>query len=397
MISDYTGLINMRRSNNNKLIKAIADAGYKMLSDVDPKDQTFLVECTKGHQYKSRKYNFIKGNHCRICAMERKRNAARDELEKIITAEGYTILNIDGNVGAQTTYNLICPNGHKWSSAYSNLYQGHRCPVCNNNRSFGEKVIFNVLHKEKLPFEYQYRISDENGSYHYLDFLVERPHERPLMIEYDGLQHFTEDSRQKIPKEAMKQQQIRDAFKNKYAYLHKWDLLRIPYSSDSVQKIILALQKKLNVNYDLSYPYTSNIFNINDVTTYYLTHSLAETSSKFNITGSTVLNWFKKRTGLSKEKYIEKHPKYKSSKSEDTAKYFLTHSLAETMSYTKVSRTSVSTYFEQTYGMSKLRYSIMINDYSKNHTLSETLSKFKLTKNELIIVQHNCIYKNKVL
>ena len=378
-------------ATNNLLRDEIKKAGYKLLSEID-KNQTFMVECQHGHVYKGRKNNFLNGYRCRICAREKRREKVRAQLEQILNEEGYIVLSITNDVGANAMYSLICPNNHHWTSAYSNLYQGHRCPMCNDNRSFGEKVIFNVLHKDNFSFEYQYRIREKSGSYHYLDFLVQRPNQKPLVIEYDGLQHFEEDTRDPHPKQAITIRRTRDAFKNKYAYNHKWEILRIPYSHESIKSIISALQKKLDIEYDPTYPYTTNIFDINELTKYYLNHTLAETATTHHISPATVLTWFKKRYSMSKSDYVKKY-NLKGNKKETVAKYFLTNGLYKTMADKGVGRTTVSLYFKSVYGLSKTLYSEKIVNYAKENSLELAFTQFNITPDEFEIIKKNLVYK----
>jgi len=373
----------MKKSDNIDLKQAIASANYTLLSDID-KDGTFQIQCDKGHVYKGRRNNFLKGHRCRLCSTESRRNRARRSLEDKLTKEGYTIISVPEDAGASAMYSLICPNGHDWSSAYSNLYQNHRCPMCNDNRSFGEKVIYNALRKDHINFEYQYRISENNQSYHYLDFLVQRSGMKPLIVEYDGLQHFKEDLRYPLPKKAMIERQARDAFKNNYAFEHKWEILRIPYTADSVKSIITALKKKLDIEYDDSYPYTSNIFNINDVTQYYLTHSITETHDEFNIGNDSVITWFRKRYNMSKTDYVQLHPEFDMAAklSKKVAKYYLTNSIHDTMQKYNVGRTTVSMYFKQVYGHAKTTYSKLILNEAKSKPLNDILEKYDITSHE---------------
>lgn len=373
----------MKKSDNIELKNEIESAHYTLLSDIN-KDGTFQVECDKGHIYKARKHNFLHGHRCRTCSVTNRRNRVRQALQETLSKEGYTILSISSDVGANAMYSLICPNGHAWTSAYSNLYQNHRCPMCSDNRSFGEKVIFNALHKDNYNFEYQYRINENDASYHYLDFLVQRPNKKPLVIEYDGLQHFQEDNRYPRPKEAMLDRQARDGFKNNYAFIHKWEILRIPYTIDSVEDIIHALQKKLSIEYDSEYPYTSNIFNINDVTEYYLTHSIAETHEKFNIAKETVTSWFRKMYNMSKTDYVKEHPEYDSSilLAKNVARFYLTNSIHDTMQKYHVGRTTVSIYFRQVYHYQKTTYSRLILKEATSQSIDDILQKYNISLEE---------------
>lgn len=374
----------MRKSDNIDLKEAIASAHYTLTSDIN-KDGTFQVKCDKGHIYKGRKGNFMKGHRCRICANKNRQQRIRKELSSVLEKEGYTIVSIADTVGATTEYSLICPNGHTWTSAYSNLYQGHRCPVCSDNRSYGEKVIYNALTHAGFTFEYQFRVTENNNSYHFFDFIVNRNGLTPLIIEFDGEQHFHEDMRNKKPREALNERRRRDNFKTTYAYDHKWDILRIPYTNFSASSIISFLSKKLDIAYDPYIDYSENIHNQNEIIDYYMKFGVSKTVSKYDVSQKSVSSWFKRKYNMNRNEYLTIHPEFdlKKKKIKNIAKYFLVHSLDDTILNSDASRTSISHYFKQTYGVSKNQYIREINDYVSANGLQNAISHYNISEQNI--------------
>lgn len=373
----------MTSNLSKRLLREIEDANYTVLS-ISPDKKSFMVMCDQGHTYKAYASNFTNGFRCAKCNSKRRRRKIHQDMTKVLELEGYTVLNISDGKGASVTYDLICPNGHSWSSAYSNLYQGHRCSICNNNTSFGEKVIFNALVKDNFTFEYQYRVTDNNGSYHYYDFLVNRDGERPLIIEFDGVQHYEPDLRMKKPIDALIERQNRDAFKTNYAYDFKWDILRIPYSNNNVESIISALSKKLDITFDRSFNYTHNISNRDEIATYYLTHTADETSMIYHKSPETIALYFKQKYGVSKSNYLSTVVKDES-RSIAVAKYFLSHSLSDTLAaMAPVGRTTVSLYFKKHYGMSKNKFARKLITDVESLGMEQALTKYDITYDEFV-------------
>lgn len=382
--------------SGKRLEAALKEAGYTRQSPIHS-DYTFTVMCNNGHVYTARKYNFLHGSRCRSCMQNERHDKAHAALQEVLLSEGYTIVSVTGDraTGANTLYELICPNDHHWTSAYSNLYQGIRCPACSDGMSFGEKIIFNALKKDNYHFTYQYRITDADGSYHFLDFLVQRPGQQPLVIEYDGSQHFKPTSWTKNPEAELRVRQSRDHFKNNYAYAKQWEILRIPYTRTEVKDIINDLHKKLAIVYDESYEYMTDMYDINQVADYYLTHSLHKSVVKFNLAPSTISKLFKKKYNQTKTTYLKAHPAEDLSKQRTlaVARFYLTHSIKDTIAKFGIGRTTVSNYFGSVYGTKKTLYSQEILEYAQQHTIQDTLSHYKLTTDELAKLPVNTTFK----
>ncbi len=130
-------------------------------------------------------------------------------------------------------------------------YWAVRCPFCENNfvrlasnifaghykscgclkRSYGELLTLNILRKYKFNFREQVSFAElKNGTLRF-DFLVERDN-KYFLIEYDGLEHFSEKTQFGGKIENFERIQYNDNLKNEYAKFKGIPLLRIPYILD---------------------------------------------------------------------------------------------------------------------------------------------------------------------
>lgn len=174
------------------------------------------------------------------------------------------------------------------------------CHLCSSNSSRFERIICTILKNSKYNFEYSKR---ERFNNHIREFDFWLP-DINTYIEYDGRQHTNNKSAwyrgEKIDKE-----------KDAWASHMNRKVIRIPYTEDNPQKIILFLIKNgLIVNkYDRSiiYDYNSNIER--DITNYYLKHTMKETITQFNISESYVKKIIGLTLGCSKTKYLSSHTK----------------------------------------------------------------------------------------
>ena len=124
---------------------------------------------------------------------------------------------------------IICPIHGVFSQDPRAHIRGNGCPYC--RESHGEKSIRLWLDDNGIEFKRNYKFKDlGNLSY---DFFIPS---KNLLIEYDGEQHFKENSFGHHNLEIQKQ---RDQLKEEYAKEHNINLLRIPYTQFKEIKDIL--------------------------------------------------------------------------------------------------------------------------------------------------------------
>lgn len=107
--------------------------------------------------------------------------------------------------------------------------------------SKGEKAIGDYLKRKKISFDKQVSFPDLVSKYGNLlryDFIISKQ----ALIELDGIQHYTHIPRLES-KATFKRMQENDAKKDKYAQDHNIPLLRIVYTGDNLDKVILEISK----------------------------------------------------------------------------------------------------------------------------------------------------------
>ena len=105
------------------------------------------------------------------------------------------------------------------------------CPKCDSYRSKGEKEIASILLKWNIPFETEKTFSNLKGNTEKallrFDFCIMKDNV-PLLIEFDGQQHY-EIGPFNTTEEELLLQQINDHRKDEFCANNHYPLLRIPY------------------------------------------------------------------------------------------------------------------------------------------------------------------------
>lgn len=121
-----------------------------------------------------------------------------------------------------------CDCGNQKSIMKSHVTQG-KIRTCGCTQfSAGELLIKELLTKHQISFSTQYKVKINKQNY-YFDFAINMDNQPMYFIEYDGVQHFKENSN--FGKfDALKEIQRRDELKNDYCTKNNIPLIRIPYT-----------------------------------------------------------------------------------------------------------------------------------------------------------------------
>lgn len=123
----------------------------------------------------------------------------------------------------------IC--GNIWEGYY---YQLTNCPYCNPRHSLGETMVNRVLKNHNIDFEEQKKFDDcVLKSKLSFDFYIESLN---ICIEYQGKQHY-EPVKHFGGKDQFELQQTRDNIKSEYCKSNNIQLIKIPYTINTVDKI----------------------------------------------------------------------------------------------------------------------------------------------------------------
>lgn len=185
-----------------------------------------------GHIYKVLPSNFLKGARCYYCyGNPRKTN---DQFKKEIfglVGDEYTFLDayVNNNTKLKVKHNKC---GHTYEVIPGGFLQGHRCPYCNMPKE--EKIIAKILNNFNINYEPQKTFDDlQDKSYLSYDFYIPS---QSILIEYQGIQHY-ESVDHFGGESGFKYQQKHDKMKSDYAKSHKYNLIAVPYTEDTLPKI----------------------------------------------------------------------------------------------------------------------------------------------------------------
>ena len=255
--------------------------------------------CKKGHIYSQRPADHLKGDGCRICSGNKKKNP--EEYLKECKEKGLD-LPVEDYVNATTKINHICSKGHIYPQTPNSHLYGQGCPKCSGNmrkshedyyneckeskldlpieryvnigtkikhkckynhiysqrpadhlrsigcplcsESHGEKFIRNYLDKHNIKYEPQKRFHDLKDkqplSY---DFYLPNYN---ILIEYQGIQHFESVSFNGKDYTDLDKQKRHDNLKRAYAKDNGYRLLELHYSLDTQDKVDKYLKRRIN-------------------------------------------------------------------------------------------------------------------------------------------------------
>lgn len=113
--------------------------------------------------------------------------------------------------------------------------------------SIGEKNIQKILSKNNINYIYQYSFPQDTRKK--FDFaILNKENEIIRLIEFDGKQHYLNDSYTWFKEDSLEKRQERDNIKNNYAIKHKIPLVRIPYWERDKITIEMLLGDKYEIS-----------------------------------------------------------------------------------------------------------------------------------------------------
>lgn len=216
---------------------------YSLTRYTGGKNQITVI-CPEHGEFSISASNHMRGHGCKMCSIERLR------LEKLSTLEDYIkkarVVHGDrydysGAVylGVHEKIRIKCKNkGHGYFHQEANSHlQGSGCPICAESK--GERVIRNLLLKNKINYQTEYKIPLQTRRFRYDFFLPDHN----LLIEYHGEQHYR--SVDFFGGECgFAKTKERDLLKKALAKRLKYKMLTIPYW-ELVNKDVAIFEKKL--------------------------------------------------------------------------------------------------------------------------------------------------------
>lgn len=331
-----------RRSKytQNEVVEYLNSIGYTLIGPyINTYTKLTLVSKTDGNTYTSTSLAGIKSGHRpeRVRARSKTLPYVKKEVEKY----GYTLLRYDNS----KNITLLTPNGYEWNTSFSNFKAGSRHPLEINGYSKGESIIYSILTKDNINFNFQHRVKI-CGSTHIFDFILP---DNNTIIEYDGEQHYKGRG---IYGRRLKYTRIRDRVKDDWAKSNGYGMVRVPYTIKKPKDIVEYLKTYIpEISlFDSEYAYYQSVHTdnvtTNDILTYYMKHTIKETCAKYDINQVYLTNLFKTTYSKSKKSFIK----------DKAVEYYLTHSLEDTLMKYNISASTIQTTFKNMWGMSKREY-----------------------------------------
>ena len=177
------------------------------------------------HTWKTRPDLIMANRWCGYCA-QRSKAQAMQKLVDIVKERGGTV-DISTYKTNHTSMRFTCHDSHPWFACPTSILNHSTwCPTC--RQSSGERKISSILKRAEVPFLPQKKLE---GTWLKADFFIEG---KNLIIEFDGDQHF---SLEWWGKQNLKFR-VNDLKKNAWCVEHNIHLLRIPWWTVDVEKMI---------------------------------------------------------------------------------------------------------------------------------------------------------------
>lgn len=225
-------------------------------------------KCSKNHEWWASISNRVKGEYGTECPYCSGRLASKEKN----LAQAYPHLIPEWHPKNETTPEQHTPashsivwwicsknKSHEWKAKIGNrtVCKKTNCPKCNMSKL--ELETERVLNKLQVEFE-QEKVFADLPQYRY-DFFVPKWN---TLIECDGVQHFSEDSKfykARTNAKSFDEQQKSDKEKDKYALNNNYNIIRIAYTEqNNIEKILIDFSLIDKTKYQL-YKYPNEIYN----------------------------------------------------------------------------------------------------------------------------------------
>ena len=198
-----------------------------------------------GNIYEVTPNDFLRGSRCPYCAgLARKTDEEFKHEINILVGNEYTFLDsyVNNATKLRVKHNKC---GNVYKVIPTNFLSGKRCPFCTDTPK-GELIIIKILDKLGINYEYQKTFDDlKDDRLLSYDFYIP---DQNTLIEYQGKQHY-----QPIDyfggETKFKNQQKHDKMKLEYAKEHGYNLIAVPYTADTLPKIMVELANGIKAYY----------------------------------------------------------------------------------------------------------------------------------------------------
>ena len=216
-----------KRSNSIDEMYELAEArGGACLSTTYVNTHTKLRwRCKEGHEWEGRPHDVKAGHWCARCAG---RARTLEDLQAVAESRGGRCLSTTYRSGAHVKFLWQCAEGHEWKAAAPSVAYGSWCPVCSTGSS--ERIIQNIFEQmfgKPFPKKKPTWLINRRGNRMELDGYCR---ELKLAFEYNGLQHYKQNSFFHQKGHTLSQQKADDARKKRLCGDKGVCVIVVPYT-----------------------------------------------------------------------------------------------------------------------------------------------------------------------
>lgn len=132
-----------KKKSDNEIQNIVNDLGFELLSLSRNKGVKLQIKCHKGHTSTISYGNLITRKKCPKCSNEDKRTSC-NIIHSYMNDKGYKWLDND-YINNDVPLHIECDKGHFFKSRWRHIQLGYDCPICNGNRSMGEREVADLV------------------------------------------------------------------------------------------------------------------------------------------------------------------------------------------------------------------------------------------------------------
>lgn len=238
--------IKLRTRKHSEFIEElkIINPNIDVLSKYSRSDKRIKLRCKiDNYEWEARASSLFHGQGCPKCGIARStkvRTKTHDEFVEELYKVNPDVEVLEKYKRNNARIKFRCKiDGNEWETSPISLLIGTGCPSCNSSK--GEKQVEEYLKENLIPYKAQHTF---NGCRYKkelpFDFYIPTLN---IAIEYDGIQHF-EPVEIFGGRESFELQMVKDNIKNTYCKDKGIKLIRIPYTTEDVNKL---LDEHLNI------------------------------------------------------------------------------------------------------------------------------------------------------
>lgn len=176
-----------KKKTDEEIKNKVNELGFELLNVIRKNRGVCLqIECNKGHSSYIQYGNLINRKKCPICSNEEKK-IKKEQLLDFLYNKKYEWISGE-YIDNCSLLQLKCENGHVFESYWRLLNDGYGCcPICNGNRSIGEKEVSDLvssLYSGTIIFNDRTQIINPKTGY-YLELDIYLPNLKKA-IEYNS-------------------------------------------------------------------------------------------------------------------------------------------------------------------------------------------------------------------